>query len=135
MTVGIEAKQGGAEIKHDPDEIVAGILYYLDKKKITADPKKIHSGFCNLKKEHKELMRRFVFSKTSVYPYSDLLEKILFRLQQARIIGMINPTYDEYVIDSKGMRGIGKVFIPNFSEEEQKELQEMAKKLSEYLEE
>lgn len=132
-----ENREGkGAE--HAPEEIIAAMLYYLNKEKskekIPAEPQMIHGGMHKLKKDHGSFLRRFVFSTASRYPYSDLVEKVFFRLQQAGIIGVINPAYDEYVINSEGVKGIEKVFLPLFSEEERKELEEMASKFGKYLE-
>lgn len=76
-----------------PSDIIAGMLAHVNKDYFTGNPKRIHEAVFELR-THFKILKAFHFSKYDVYPFSRELEKVLFSLQRARIIGMENPDFE-----------------------------------------
>lgn len=108
-----------------PDDIVASIFSFLTVDQIPLDVKKIHSAFYQLKQEWPKMFNQFVFSRKGYYPYSNLLETVLFRLQNSDLINTINPDFKRCIVSKESKSHIKKNILPLFGEEEIKELAKM----------
>ncbi|MHA1483601.1 MAG: hypothetical protein ACTSQA_09260, partial [Candidatus Heimdallarchaeaceae archaeon] len=75
----------------------------------------------------------FVFSRGDLYPYSKELERILFRLQQSKILGTINPSYENYILTNESKEVVVEHLTNKFSECDRELLLEMSKKLEGFL--
>ena len=82
----------------DPDDVVLAILSNLQANEIAKDPSIIHSKFFRLKaqNEYKGLLDYFQFNTNGLSPFSEELDRVLFRLEAACILGTLNPKYDLY---------------------------------------
>jgi len=108
-----------------PDDIVASIFSFLTVDQIPLDVKKIHSAFYQLKQEWPKMFNQFVFSRKGYYPYSNLLERVLFRLQNSDLINTINPDFKRCIVSKESKSHIKKNILSLFGEEEIKELVKM----------
>jgi hypothetical protein len=98
------------------DDIVAGILVNSEKNNFTANPRAIHSIFNKLVSESNiDLLNELQFSKGDGFPYSHLLERVLFRLEWCGLIRLQNPTYDSYRIDGDVKQKIAERLKGRFS--------------------
>ena len=114
--------------KYLPIDIVAGMLSYVSNEKFTGNPKQIHETIYKLRRRFK-ILKAFPFSKYDVYPFSRELEKVLFSLQRARIIGMENPDFEKFVIKKQGREYITQNILKRFTNEEKKTLKKIGKEL------
>jgi hypothetical protein len=108
-----------------PDDVVAAVLSFLTVDRIPLNSSKIHSAFFKLKQEHSEMFRDFVFATNDYYPYSALLERVLFRLQNADLINTINPDFKECIIGKRSKTYIQKHILPLFDSEDRRKLKEL----------
>jgi hypothetical protein len=115
------------------DDIIACILSFIKEEKIPLDSQKIHSTFYSLKKQFPDLLNEFSFSENDVYPYSKLLERVLFRLQNSDLISTINPEFRVCIITKESKQFIQERILPLFDESQQKKLKEMAKLFEQYM--
>lgn len=115
--------------KYLPSDIVAGMLAYVDKDYFTGNPKRLHETIYELRK-HFKILKAFPFSKYDVYPFSRELEKVLFSLQRARIIGMENPDFERFVIKKEGKKYINERILKRFTENEKKILKKIGKQFA-----
>jgi hypothetical protein len=116
-----------------PDDVIAVMLSFLDLEQIPSSYRVIHTCVNRLKEEYPELLEEFVFSHGDFYPFSRLLERVLFRLQNSGLINTINPDFDVCVIPIESKKYIKDNILPLFSEEEQRKLKEMSVKFQELL--
>lgn len=118
---------------HLSDDIVAGVLNFIpkDTRYITGDRIKIHKTIFELQKEEYPLLKPFVFSNKGISPISQVLEGTLARLLLARIISYDNPDYYRFKIRKVARKYIKENLMKDFSEEEKKQLEEIAKKFAE----
>lgn len=80
-----------------PDDIIGAMLCELkDKEGLPIDPGKIHGAVQKLKERFPDLLEEFVFFKGDAYPFSNLLERVLFRLESSHILSTLNPYYEKY---------------------------------------
>lgn len=116
-----------------PDDVVASILSFLSVEKIPLDVKRIHSIFSELKKKFPEFFEEFVFSENDYYPYSGLLERVLFRLQNADLINTVNPDFKVCIISNESKDHIKKNILTLFKGEDQEKLHQMGEIFEEAL--
>jgi|Deesub1362B_J571_1020462.scaffolds.fasta_scaffold03345_3 hypothetical protein len=115
-------------LRRTPDDVIAAMLSFLETEEIPADYEKIHSAINYLKNDYPELLGEFVFSKGDIYPFSKLLERVLFRLQNGGIISTVNPDFKRCIIPANSRNYIRRNILPLFSDEEKRKLKEMSKK-------
>jgi len=115
------------------DDVIASMICFLDDEEIIADPRTIHISIEKLKGDYPDLLDDFIFSRGDIYPFSRLLERVLFRLQNSGVIQMINPNFDKYRIPQKSKESVKRIILIKFSEEDQEKLEEMSGKFKEYL--
>lgn len=108
-----------------PDDVVASIFSFLTVDEIPLDVKRIHSAFYQIKQEWPNMFNQFVFSRKGYYRYSNLLERVLFRLQNADLINTINPDFKRCIVSKESKQHIRKNILPLFGEEEKKKLAKM----------
>jgi hypothetical protein len=109
------------------DDKVAVMLSFLKKKEIPLETERIYCSFYKLKEKYPEFFEEFIFSRNDVYPFSSLLWRILFRLQNAGIISTVNPDFKRCIISDESKAYIQKNILPIFQPEEQQKLKEVAK--------
>lgn len=112
--------------KYLPSDVIAGMLAYVNASNFTGHPKCIHETVYKLRKRF-PVFKAFAFSTNDIYPFSRKLEKVLFTLQRARIIGMENPDFEKFVIKENGKKYINDVVLKKFTPTEQKELRKAGK--------
>jgi hypothetical protein len=119
--------------KRVADDVIAAMISFVETPSFSGDPMLLHSIIFNLKKDHRDLLDEFAFSDPAhdISPLSPLLERVLARLQLARIIRMENPDFEVYILKEKARAFIRENILDRFTEDEQKELKEMAKKFQE----
>lgn len=109
-----------------PDDIVAVMLSFLKKENIPANFKTIHSSVAILREKHPHLLNRFTFSSTDIYPFSRLLERVFFRLQNSGMISTVNPDFKVCIISKESKNYIKKNILPIFSDDEINEIKKMS---------
>lgn len=84
-----------------PDELIMAIFSKVEEKNIKKDPAMIHQAIFELKKRDEnlnKLLEDFIFDKSGITPFSELLDRVLFRLETSCIFGTMNPRYAVYEI-------------------------------------
>ena len=89
-----------------PDDVIAGILSFLTTENIPLNTGKIHTAVFELKKKEPEVFEDFVFTTEDCYPHSALLERVLFRLQNADLISTVNPDFKQFIVTKASKRHI-----------------------------
>lgn len=107
------------------DDVIAAIFSFVEAEQIPLDVKRIHAAIFKLKQRYPEMFKQFVFSRNDYYPYSVLLERVLFRLQNADLINTINPDFKICIISKESKDYIKKNVLPLFEQEDRKKLQKM----------
>lgn len=107
------------------DDVIAAIFSFVEAEQIPLDVKRIHSAIFKLKQRYPGMFKQFVFSRNDYYPYSVLLERVLFRLQNADLINTINPDFKICIISKESKDYIKKNVLPLFEQEDRKKLQKM----------
>lgn len=89
-----------------PDDVIMGILSGLSDNSISKDPGVFHQAIYDLKKksDYSELLKEFNFDTSGLTPYSDLLDRVLFRLETANILGTLNPRYAMYELQKEQLK-------------------------------
>lgn len=116
-----------------PDDVIASIFSFLTVNQIPLDIKRIHSAFFKLKQKYPDMFEQFVFSRKGYYPYSTLLERVLFRLQNSDLINTINPDFKICIISKESKKYIKKNILLLFKEEDRSKLAEMGKDFEEFV--
>jgi hypothetical protein len=80
------------------DDIIKAILANVSVPSIPKDPAAFHKTIYKLKQcaSFGPLLKEFSFYESGLVPYSDLLERVLFRLETAELLSTPNPGYDRY---------------------------------------
>jgi hypothetical protein len=116
------------------DDIIAGILGFIEPLEKTSylkgDPRVIHETIFNLRDKH-PFLQVFAFSKSDVYPFSRHLERVLSRLQVARLLGMENPDFKRFIVRHKAKQVIRERIHKRFNNEQLNELRKIAKEFGE----
>jgi hypothetical protein len=110
-----------------PDDKVAAMFSFLKKNEIPLDTERIHRAFYRLKEKYPDILEEFVFSRNDVYPFSALLERTLFRLQNSGLISTVNPDFKRCIISDESKTYIQEHTLPIFQDEEKHKLEEMGK--------
>ena len=110
-----------------PDDVVAAMFSFFDGETIPLDVRKIHAAMYEVKKKFPEMLGEFSFSENDVYPFSRLLERVFFRLQNSSLISTVNPDFKECIIRSESKEYIEKNVLPLFEEDEKIKLEKMGK--------
>jgi len=108
-----------------PDDLIASMLSFLTVDRIPLNSNKIHSAVFRLKQKNPEMFKDFVFATKDYYPYSALLERVLFRLQNADLINTINPDFKECIIGKRSKRYIQSHILPLFGDEKKGKIKEL----------
>jgi hypothetical protein len=108
-----------------PDDVIAGVLGSLEVSIFTSDASRIHPALACLREKY-PVLRGFTFSTGDLYPFSRLLERVLTRLQLARLIGMDNPDYERYRISDGAKKFIQDEVLPRFTPDQQAEIRAIA---------
>ena len=116
-----------------PDDTVAVMFSYFRSENIPLDVRKIHSTLCELKKKYPEMLEEFSFSKNDVYPFSRLLERVFFRLQNSSLISTVNPDFKECIIKADSKEYIRKNVLPLFKKVNQVKLEKMGKEFEQLV--
>jgi len=116
------------------DNIVAVILFFLDCEEFTSDPAKIHGGFEQLKQKgvNRKLLKEFLFVRRFPSSYSPLLERVLQRLCECRLLAF-SGDLTNYRLDAKARKSIQDGILPKLNEEQQVILRAMALELNEFF--
>lgn len=120
----------------NPDNVITSVLFFL-KGEFTSDPKKLHTGFRKLREQgkYRELLELFTFVNAFPFPYSPLLERVLHRIQEAKLLSARNPDFVMYEMTERAKRTIRSGILSKFSKEQQAKLREMASELNQLCEE
>jgi len=108
-----------------PDDVITALFFSINGEKVTKDPEKIHTAIYKLKEEDgfKDFLSDIIFDVSGISPYSELLDRILFRLETSEILGSLNPKYEKYDLEDK--EKIKQKVYKKFSKQE-----ELIKKMS-----
>ena len=85
------------------DEVIKGVLLLSEKREFPGNLSDFHSMFNEIKSKVPGLLEEFVFSTSDLYPYSKLLERVLFRLFASEIIEIRcvpNPGQTKFFVSS-----------------------------------
>jgi hypothetical protein len=98
------------------DDFIKALFSEVKTNKIKKDPSAIHEAIYNLKRIHKddELFNNFYFDCSGISPFSDLLDRILFRLETASVLGAINPRYLVYELMTETKEYLKKESLEKF---------------------
>jgi len=89
------------------DDRILALIFQLKENKvenIPKDPKFIHEFFYELKdnsnygQKYIEFLKDFNFDIFGLFPHSEELDKVLFRLEASGLLGTDNPTYENYIL-------------------------------------
>lgn len=91
------------ERKCTADDVIEGVLLLSERQKFPGDLSDFHSMFNEIRTKFPSLLEEFIFSINDVYPYSKLLERVLFRLFGSEIIeieSVLNPGQTKFLVSS-----------------------------------
>jgi len=116
------------------DNVITGILFFLDDE-FTSDSEKLHRGFEALKgeEEYEDLLYPFAFLRAFPFSYSPLLERVLQRLQETKLLSMRSPDFAMYEMSQQARIAVERDLLPKFGEDQLAKLQRMSLQLSEFL--
>ncbi|WP_206808409.1 hypothetical protein [Paradesulfitobacterium ferrireducens] len=105
-----------------PDDVIMAILCKLKSTSIPKDPAIIHGTIFRLKQkdEFHELLNDFQFDNSGLVPFSELLDRVLFRLETSSILGTLNPKYEFYDLPEKRKEDLSNQVYNKFSTEKQR---------------
>jgi hypothetical protein len=116
-----------------PDDIFAAMISFLKVEDFPLDSQKIHTAVYRVKEKFPELLAEFSFSANDVYPYSKLLEKIIFRLMASDLISYIAPDMRVGIITNESKQYIKKHILPLFDQKDQEKLAQMGRLFEEFI--
>jgi len=108
-----------------PDDVIGAMICQMKNKDLPTDPKTIHGAIKKLKEHYPDLLKDFVFFKGNNYPFSELLERVLFRLESSLLLSTLNPSYEKYARINCNQQ-TEKIFKEKFTSEEYEKIKEMA---------
>lgn len=129
----VEELKNELDSKKYPDDKIKFIFAKMNKESIPKDPNKIHQAFYELIQDderYRELLDEFIFDTSGISPYSELLDRILYRLEISRYLGTDNPDYNKYNI--KQNTDIQK-YNQKFTSEEISVLEDISQELKSLL--
>lgn len=117
-----------------PDSIIRALLAYLPDT-FLSDRQKLHTAIQKLREraEYRDLLKDFEPVFAPLFPYSPLLERVLKRLQEARLLAARNPDFVVFEISKEARAAITKDIQSEFSQDQIERLQEIASNLRENL--
>lgn len=104
-----------------PSEIVAALVYLVDRQFLPADPHRLQNAL-RVARDICPLLQRFSFSQTGVQPMSRSFDDALSVLKLTRLLRMENTDYERYIIDPEAQNYIRSEILPKFSDTEQSSL-------------
>lgn len=100
------------------DDVIASVLILSDLRQFSANPRVIHSAFHELAKSAKiKELDDLRFSEDEKFPFSRVLEQVMFRLEMSGLIVLRNPDYDMYEVDGKRRRDFLKKIAETYPPE------------------
>lgn len=128
--------QSNAVEQFSPDDVVTTVLSFIHSE-FSNNPEKIHETFYRLQKEtkYKDLLGNFEFIDYSQFHYSPLLERILNRLQESRLLSSRNPDYLFYEVKPDSRKAIESYYLKKgkILHKQRKQLEGIAKELKKEL--
>lgn len=115
------------------DDVIAGVLSFLTTETIPLNTNKIHTAVFKLKEKEPKLFEDFIFTSGDCYPYSELLERTIFRLQNADLISTVNPDFKQFIITKESKNHIKKSILPLFDKEEIMKLKALSQVFQEII--
>jgi len=109
------------------DDVIATMISFLGGEQFPLDSRKIHSAVHEIKTKFPELLAEFSFTRNDVYPFSRLLERVLFRLINSGLVYYIGPDMKVGIISNKSKQHIKKNILPLFGREDQEKLAQMGR--------
>lgn len=116
-----------------PDDIIAAMFSFFKKNEISIEDQKVHLAIYEIKKKYPEMLKEFSFSENDFYPFSRLLEKVLFRLVNSTLIRPIAPDFKMAIVDDVSKRYIRKNILPLFEKKHQRKLSKMGRLFEQLL--
>lgn len=113
-----------------PDDVVAGVLSQLRCSRLPKDPLRMHGAICKLREEYPDLLGEFFFFQGNLYPYSELLSRVLFRLEASGVLTSIN---DEYLVTDGVKEELRRRIMPRL--EDQEKIASLAQRLEVVIQE
>jgi hypothetical protein len=114
-----------------PDDIIMGMLFYCKRELLPYNVEKIHRSVYEVKRKYPQLLKDFSFSRNDVYPFSKLLERVLFNLCVSDLI-KIGDSYLQIPPESK--QYIQENVLPLFKEEQREQLKLMGELFEQNIE-
>ncbi len=115
------------------DDVIAYVFAKTKPTEVTADDERLHSAFCQLKKEHPRLLEGVIFTSGDIFPYSHELQRSIFNLQSSGLMEAPNPVYESYKMSNESKRLLLKRLLPVFSTSEKAELDQMTERFRQLL--
>lgn len=94
----IEELRAYAEKKCTPCDIITAIIYKTDLHEIPKKKSFFQRTFFQLKENHPDLFKDFIFDESPTLPFSDELDVAISRLETSQILSTLNPSYDKYTL-------------------------------------
>ncbi|WP_353928704.1 hypothetical protein [Desulfofundulus kuznetsovii] len=118
-----------------PDDVFEALLSQVEGQYIPKDPAIIHDAIYRLAQEQgfRELLKDFHFDTSGISPFSDLLDRVLFRLEISGILGTIEPKFERYVLSRRSKAELLETYREKFSPDEQEILRRMSAVFENYL--
>jgi hypothetical protein len=115
---------------YSPLDVIAALLTFMDEK-FNNDPRIIHTTIARLSKDakYKDLLEDFEFLNYEPFPYSPLLGRTLNRLQEARLLSSINPSYKKYSISPESRRAITRQILNVKLADKKEQIKEISEEL------
>lgn len=98
-------------------DLILAILGRLPCQNISRNMIVIQSIMYDLSRKYQILQDRFRFNTAGIYPYSEELDRAIYRLEWAEALGSVNPGYTSYQVDQKQVEESRKKFLPKEIEE------------------
>ncbi len=107
-----------------PDDVIKALFSKIKTNKITKDPGKIHLAVYRLKQRYESegWFEEFYFDISGLTPFSDLLDRILFRMETSAVLGTINPRYQIYDLPEVIKQELRDDSLTKFTQEDQSKL-------------
>jgi len=116
-----------------PQDVLAGVLSFVEADHLDANTEKIHETFASLKGQFPDILDNFIFSNNDIFPYSRELDEAMGYLSVARIIGHENPDYQLMIIKKDARPYLKRLVNRVFNQEEKESLKKIASVLADSL--
>jgi hypothetical protein len=115
------------------DDLIKALLCEVGAETISKDPERIHEAFYMLRQDYPKLLSDFHFDTSGLSAFSDLLDRVLFRLETSSVLGTVNPRFSVYELRASMKDELKRTVLPKFSPDTRKVLQEVSHKLEELV--